>query len=150
ERSKGLIALTACLGGEVASNCLQGNLDAARTAAREFKSIFDPDHFFIELQENGLEEQKIANDHMKQLAKDEALPVIATNDCHYKMRDDAAAHDVLMCIQHGRSRNDPTRSRHQTDAFYIRSPDEMQALFKDCPEAIENTLRVREMIDFKL
>jgi DNA polymerase-3 subunit alpha len=150
ERSKGLIALTACLGGEVANNCMNGNLDGARSAIRDFKSIFEPDHFFIELQENGLEPQKLANDHMKQLAKDEAVPLIATNDCHYKMRDDAAAHDVLMCIQHGKSRNDPTRSRHDTDAFYIRSPEEMASLFRDCPEAIENTLRVRDMIDLSL
>jgi DNA polymerase-3 subunit alpha len=150
ERSEGLIALTACLGGEVASNCLQGDLDRARAAVREYKDIFAPDHFYLELQENGLAEQKIANDHMKQLSRDEGVPLIATNDCHYKLREDAAAHDVLMCIQHGRARNDPKRHRHDTDAFYIRSPDEMAALFSDCPEAIENTLRVRDMIDLEL
>jgi DNA polymerase-3 subunit alpha len=150
EHSEGLIALTACLGGEVANNCLHGDLDAARRATREFKSIFEPGQFFLELQENGLAEQKIANGHLKQLAKDEEVPLIATNDCHYKMKADAAAHDVLMCIQHGKSRNDPTRQRHDTDAFYIRSPDEMEILFKDCPEAVANTLRVRDMIDLKL
>jgi DNA polymerase III subunit alpha len=150
ERSEGIIALTACLGGEVASSCLRGDLDRARDAVREYKSIFEPGQFFLELQENGLEEQKVANGHLKQLSKDEGVPLIATNDCHYKMREDAAAHDVLMCIQHGRARNDPQRSRHQTDAFYIRSPDEMAALFADCPEALENTLRVRDMIDLEL
>ncbi|MCK6544373.1 DNA polymerase III subunit alpha [Myxococcota bacterium] len=150
ERSKGLISLTACLGGEVANNCLHGNLDAARNAVREFKDIFEPGQFFIELQENGLKEQKLANDHMKQLARDEAVPLIATNDCHYKMREDAKAHDVLMAIQYGKSRNDPSRQRHDTDAFYIRSPEEMASLFRDCPEAVENTLRVRDMVDLKL
>jgi DNA polymerase-3 subunit alpha len=150
ERSKGLIALTACLGGEVAQSCVRGDLDHARSAVRDYKSIFEPDHFFLELQENGLAEQKIANDHIKQLARDEAVPLIATNDCHYKMREDAAAHDVLMCIQHGRARNDPSRSRHQTDAFYIRSPAEMEALFSDCPEAVANTLRVRDMVNLEL
>ncbi|MCC7385720.1 MAG: DNA polymerase III subunit alpha [Deltaproteobacteria bacterium] len=150
ERSEGLIALTACLGGEVAGRALGGDLDGSRRAVQDFKQIFSPGQFFLELQENGIPEQKIANDRLKQLARDEAVPLIATNDCHYKMREDAAAHDVLMCIQHGRARNDPQRQRHHTDAFYIRSPDEMAALFQDCPEAIENTLRVRDMISLEL
>jgi DNA polymerase-3 subunit alpha len=150
ERSKGLIALTACLGGEVASSCLNGNLEQAQQAVRDYKDIFEPGQFFIELQENGIPEQKIANDHMQQLARDEGVPLIATNDCHYVHRRDAAAHDVLMCIQYGRPRNDPSRNRHETDAFYIRSPAEMEALFSHCPEAIENTLRVRDMINLEL
>ncbi len=150
ERSKGLIGLTACLGGEVANSCLHGRLDQARQATRDYKAIFDPGHFFLELQENGLEEQKTANGHIKQLSRDEDVPVIATNDCHYKMRHDAAAHDVLMAIQYGRSRNDPKRQRHETDAFYIRSPEEMSALFRDCPEAIANTQRVHEMVNLEL
>ena len=150
ERSEGLIGLTACLGGEVANNCLKGNLDVARQATREYKQIFAPGHFFLELQENGLADQKIANDAMKQLARDEGVPLVATNDCHYKMREDAAAHDVLMAIQYGQSRDDPKRKRHNTDAFYIRSPEEMTALFRDCPEAIENTARIRDMVDLEL
>ena len=150
ERSEGLIALTACLGGEVANNAIKGDLDRSRTAIREYKDIFEPGHFFLEIQENGLAPQKVANDHIKQLSKDEDVPLIATNDCHYKMRDDAAAHDVLMCIQHGRARNDPERHRHDTDAFYIRSPSEMEAVFSDCPEAVANTLRVQEMVNLEL
>jgi DNA polymerase-3 subunit alpha len=150
EKSEGLIALTACMGGEVASSCLSGDLDRARQAVREYQSIFAPDHFYLELQQNGIPEQKVANDHMMQLSRDEGVPLIATNDCHYKLQEDAAAHDVLMCIQHGRSRNDPSRQRHETDAFYIRSPYEMERVFSDCPEAVANTLRVRDMIDLEL
>ncbi|MFO0725227.1 MAG: DNA polymerase III subunit alpha [Myxococcota bacterium] len=150
ERSEGLIGLTACLGGEVANNAIKGDLDRSRTAIREYKDIFAPGHFFLELQENGLAPQKVANDHLKQLSRDEDVPLIATNDCHYKMREDAAAHDVLMCIQHGRARNDPERHRHDTDAFYIRSPTEMESVFADCPEAVANTLRVTEMVNLEL
>ncbi|MBK8010260.1 MAG: DNA polymerase III subunit alpha [Deltaproteobacteria bacterium] len=150
EHSAGLIGLTACLGGEVPKRAISGDLDGARAALREFKSIFEPGQFFLELQANRRPEQAVANDHLKQLARDEDVGLIATNDCHYKMPDDAAAHDVLMSIQYGKSRDDPTRRGRGSDEFYIRSPEEMKALFQDCPEAIENTVRVRDMIDLQL
>ena len=150
DRSEGLIALSACLGGEIPAAAKQGDVDGARRATRELKSIFAPGHFFLELQENGIPEQTIANDCLKQLAEDEDLPLIATNDCHYVMREDAEAHDVLLCIRDGRHRDDATRHRWDTDALFIRSPAEMAEAFSDCPEAIANTIRVREMIDLEL
>lgn len=150
ERSEGLIGLSACLAGEVAHHAVAADMDAARAAVRSYKQIFQPDHFFLELQENGIEDQRIANEAIMALSADENVPLVATNDCHYKERSDAAAHDVLMAIQQGRSRNDPSRKRHNTDAFYIRSPEEMVRLFSHCPEAVANTLRIRDMIDLEL
>lgn len=150
ERSKGIIALSGCLGGEIAGSALRGDLDRAREATLEYKSIFEPEMFFLELQETGLHDQKMANDHLKQLAKDTSVPLIATNNCHYKMRDDAAAHDVLMAIQYGKQRNDPTRFKRKTDALYIRSPEEMRSLFRDVPEAVDNTRRITELVDLEL
>jgi DNA polymerase-3 subunit alpha len=150
ERSEGLFALSGCLGGEAAQSCMAGDLDQARNVVREYKSIFAPEHFFLELQHTGVEEQRIVNDHLKQLASDESVPLIATNNCHYKMRDDAAAHDVLMAIQHGKSVNDPTRRRQRHDSFYIRSAEEMSSLFRDCRGAVDNTQRIVEQIDLEL
>jgi DNA polymerase-3 subunit alpha len=150
ERSRGLIGLSGCLGGEIAGSAMRGDLDRAREATLEFKSIFDPEAFFLELQDTGLPDQRMANDHLKQLARDCEVPLIATNNCHYKMRDDAAAHDVLMAIQYGKSRNDPTRFQRKTDALYIRSPEEMRSLFRDVPEAVDNTRRITELIELEL
>ena len=150
EHTRGLIGLSGCLGGEIPQHCLHDRMDEAREAARKFAALFEPDTFFVELQENGREEQKTVNDRLKELAATEKLALIATNNCHYKMRDDAAAHDVLMAIQHGRARNDPSRFRRRTDALYLRSAEEMVALFRDCPEAVENTRRVTDMIDLEL
>ena len=149
-RTEGLIGLSACLGGEVANKILHDNPDEALEAMRRHREMFAPDRFFIELQHNGRPEQDKVNDVLKQMARDEGMPLVATNNCHYMMRDDAAAHDVLTAIQFGKSRNDPTRMRRNTDALYLRSPEEMTALFKDCPEAVDNTQRITEMIDLEL
>lgn len=150
ERSEGLIATTACLGGEVPRHCKDGNMDEARAAALELKQIFEPGKLFFELQENGRPEQRLANDGLKQLARDLDLPLVATNDCHYMMREDAEAHDVLMAIGYQKLRNDPTRYRRGSDAFYVRAVEEMKGLFRDCPEAIDNTRRITEMIELEL
>ncbi|HME91078.1 MAG TPA: PHP domain-containing protein, partial [Myxococcaceae bacterium] len=98
EHSAGLIALTACLGGEVTSACFRGDMDQARRAALEYKQIFEPGHFFLEIQSNGLPEQEKANANLKQLARDCQLPLVATADSHYIRREDAKAHELLMCI----------------------------------------------------
>lgn len=150
DHTAGLIGLSGCLGGEIPQHCLHDRMDEAREAARKHAAMFAPGTFFLELQENGREEQTRVNARIRELAASEALPLIATNNCHYKMRDDAAAHDVLMAIQHGKARNDPSRFRRRTDALYLRSAEEMTTLFRDCPEAIENTRRVTEMVDLDL
>lgn len=150
DHSEGLIATTACLGGEVPQACKNQDMDTARAAVDELSKIFAPDHLFLEIQENGRPEQALANDGLKQLSEDLHLPLVATNDCHYMMREDAEAHDVLMAIGYQKLRNDPTRYRRGSDAFYVRAVEEMKGLFKDCPEAVANTRRITEMIDLEL
>ena len=150
EHSEGLIALSGCLGGEIPRAAKDGDLDHARLATREMKDIFGPEHFFLELQENGLADQRAANDCLKQLAKDEGLTVVATNNCHYVHREDAEAHDILQCIRDGKGRDDPTRWRRKTESLWIKSPDDMFEAFADCREAVSNTRRIVDMIDLEL
>ncbi|MEM6859208.1 MAG: DNA polymerase III subunit alpha [Myxococcota bacterium] len=150
ERAAGLIGLSGCLGGEIAGACASGEGDTAREAIRTYARIFDPGQFFLELQANGRTDQDAANECLKQFAEDEDLPLVATNNCHYVMRSDADAHDVLTAIQFGKARNDPTRMSKRTDQLYIRSPEEMKTLFRDCPEAIANTVRIADSIDLEL
>ncbi len=148
--TEGLIGLSGCLGGEVPNHIIHDRNDDALAALREYKDMFEKDHFFLELQDDGRDERYKANECLKQFSKDEGVPLIATNNCHYKMQEDAAAHDVLMAIQFSKSRSDPSRFRRNSDALYIRSPSEMEHLFRDVPEAVANTMRVAEMIDVKL
>jgi len=129
EHAKGLIGLTACLGGEVTSACFRGDMDHARRAALSFKEIFEPGHFFLEVQSNGLPEQERANANLKQLARDCDLPLAATADAHYIRREDAKAHELLMCIASGKTLADNKRMRHSTDRLYVTSPEEMLAYF---------------------
>ena len=150
EHAKGLIGLTACLGGEVTSACFRGDMDHARRAALSFKEIFEPGHFFLEVQSNGLPEQERANANLKQLARDCDLPLAATADAHYIRREDAKAHELLMCIASGKTLADNKRMRHSTDRLYVTSPEEMLAYFQDVPEAVYNTQRIAEMVNLEL
>jgi DNA polymerase III subunit alpha len=150
EHSGGLFGLTACLGGEVTAACYRGDMDAARSAAREYKDIFAPDHFFLEIQSNGLPEQEKANANLKQLARDVDLPLVATADAHYIQREDAAAHELLMAIASGKTLADSKRMRHSTDQLYVTSPEEMLAYFHDVPEAVHNTMRIAEQCTLEL
>ncbi|HEX4802069.1 MAG TPA: PHP domain-containing protein, partial [Myxococcaceae bacterium] len=137
EHHRGLIGLTACLGGEVTSACLRGDLDNARRAALEYKEIFEPGHFFLEIQSNGMPEQEKANENLKQLSRDCKLPLVATADAHYIKREDAKAHELLMCIASGKTLADSKRMRQSTDRLYVMSPEEMRAYFSDVPEAVD-------------
>jgi DNA polymerase-3 subunit alpha len=150
EHSKGLFALTACLGGEVTSACFRGDMDHARRAALEYKSIFEPDHFFLEIQSNGLPEQEKANTNLKQLSRDVGVPLIATADAHYVKKEDAKAHELLMCIASGKTLADNKRMKHSTDQLYITSPEEMLKAFADVPEAVHNTQRIAEQVTLEL
>ncbi len=146
ERSKGLIGMTACLGGEVTNAAYKGNLDHARAAALEYKGIFEPGQFFLEVQWNGMEEQEKANAALKQLSRDIDVPLVATADAHYIKKEDSRAHELLMCIASGKTLADTKRMRHSTDKLYVASPEEMRAYFHDVPEAVDNTQRITEMI----
>ena len=150
DHAKGLFALTACLGGEVTSACYRGDMDHARRAANEYKGIFEPGHFFLEIQSNGLPEQEKANQNLKQLSRDVDLPLVATADAHYIKREDAKAHELLMCIASGKTLADNKRMRHDTDKLYVTSPEEMLQFFSDTPEAVHNTMRIAEQCTLEL
>ncbi len=150
--SEGLIALSACLKGEVATHCLRNRPDEARQVAEWYAGLF-PDRYYIELQENTLPEQTVANERLVELARGLGLPLVATNDCHYLDREDARAHEVLLCLQTGKTISDPTHMKFSADEFYFKSPAEMAAAFHYAPMALANTLKIAERceldFDFK-
>ena len=119
-------------------------------AAEEFKSIFPDRRFYLELQENKIPEQKKANAGLLELARKLSLPLVATNDCHYLRKEDARAHEVLLCIQTGKTLKDPDRMRFSTEEFYFRSAEEMEALFSYCPESLQNTIEIAERCNLEL
>lgn len=146
----GLIALSACLAGEVPSLLLRGDEAGAEASAREYAAIFGEDNFFIELQDHGLAEQKAVNPQLARLAARTGLGLVATNDIHYIDRADAESHDVLLCIQTGKTVDDAARIRFGTDQFYLKSADEMADLFAAHPEAVANTVRIAERCSLEL
>ncbi|HEY3450638.1 MAG TPA: DNA polymerase III subunit alpha, partial [Myxococcales bacterium] len=150
KHSKGIFASTACLGGEVPQNALRGNMDKAREAALQYRAIFEPDHFFLEIQSNGMADQLKANDALKQLSRDTGIPLLATADCHYVAKEQARAQEILMAIASGKTLADEKRLRHETAELYIKSPEEMIAAFSDCPEAVANTLRIAEQCKLEM
>jgi DNA polymerase-3 subunit alpha len=150
QHSKGIFALTACLAGEVTGAAARGDMDNARRAALEFKDIFEPGHLFLEVQGNGLAEQKIANDNLKQLGRDLDIPLCATADSHYLKKADAAAHEILMCIASGKKLEDAKRLKHETDQLYLKTPDDLMRDFSDIPEAVYNSVLIGEQCNVEL
>ncbi|MFZ5753434.1 MAG: DNA polymerase III subunit alpha, partial [Bacillota bacterium] len=148
---KGLIALSACLAGEVPALLLEGKEEEARVAALDYQDIFGRDNFFLELQDHGLAEQHQVNSGLLRIARDTRIPLVATNDVHYTRRNDAAIQDILLCIQTGKTLQDQDRMRFETEEFYLKSAEEMRLLFGDYPEALANTVRIAErcQVDFK-
>jgi DNA polymerase-3 subunit alpha len=144
ECSEGLIGLSACLHGEIADLLLRGRREDAAEAAREYRRIFGEENFYLEIMENGIPEQKTANEELIRLARELSIPLVATNDCHYLNREDAEAHEVLLCIQTGKTIEDQDRMRFSTDHFYLKTPAEMIESFSYCPEAVENTVKIAE------
>lgn len=147
--SEGLICLSACIAGEIPHAILADNMDGARRLAQEYADIY-PGQFYLELQHNGLKEQKVVNDGIQQLAAELNLPLVATNDCHYLNKDDAYAHEVLLCIQTQTTMNDPGRMRFETDELYFKSPQDMEKNFGQIPEALANTVRIAEACNVEL
>lgn len=147
--SEGLIALSACLKGEVAMQCGRGRMDEALETARWYSELF-PDRYYIELQENTIPEQDIVNKRLLEVAAGLKLPLVATNDCHYLNREDARAHEVLLCIQTGKTMSDPTHMKFSVDEFYVKSPEEMAQAFSYAPESISNTLAIAERCNLDL
>jgi DNA polymerase III subunit alpha len=150
ERSRGLIGLSACLGSEVAQTVLHAGVDKAKEVAREYQSFFEPGCYFLEVMPNGLDEQAKVNDAYRRMGRELDIPVVATNDCHYVNRGDYKAHEILMCIQQGKTLTAEDRLSHKEDAYYIKSPKEMEAAFRDWPEVLENTARIADMCQVEL
>ena len=150
ERSQGLIGLSGCLASETSELLQDDRVDEARAVVDQYRNIFEPGQFFLELQENGIPEQNVVNEHLVKLAAETGLPLVGTNDIHYLSTDDYDAHDVLLCIGTGKLKADANRMRFERNEFYFKSPDEMREAFSYAPEAISNTLRIAEMVDLKL
>jgi DNA polymerase III subunit alpha len=149
KHSEGLIALSACLKGEVAMSCGRGKMDEALDSARWYSAQF-PGRYYIEIQENTLPEQDVVNKRLMEVARELNLPLVATNDCHYLNRGDARAHEVLLCIQTGKTMSDPTHMRFSAEEFYVKTPDEMKEAFSYAPEAIANTLTIADRCNLEL
>ena len=145
----GLIGTSACLKGEIPQRLMHGQYEEAKALALEYLEIFQGD-FYLEIQRHGLALDAVVNDGMQRLSRELNIPMIATNDVHYREKADAAAHEILLCIQAGKTITDVTRPKYPGDTFYFRSPAEMKNLFKDVPSAIENTLALAEKISFKM
>ncbi len=150
--SGGLIGLSSCLQGEVPYYLSQGMTDRARETALRYKHILGPENFFLEIQDNGLELQHETNRKVHELSKDLNIPLVATNDCHYLRKEDARAHDILLCIQTGKTINARDRLRFETDQLYFKGPEEMKEAFREVPEAVLNTRLIAERcnLEFKL
>ncbi len=142
--ARGLVALTSCLGGEVPKRLLRGDREGARAALAEYADIFGRGNLYVELQDHGLEEQRRINPQLVELAREARLPLVATNDVHYLRADDAQPHDVLVCIQTGKTVQDRNRLRYPGGQFYLKSPEEMEALFAELPEALASTAAIAE------
>ena len=144
QHTEGLIALTACLAGEIPRLLAQEDYAAAKASALELSEMFGPEHFYLELQDHGLPEQQPVNQGILRLHRETGLPLVVTNDAHYLTREDAEVQDVLLCIQTQKTVQDEDRMRFETSEFYIKSEEEMRALFPQWPEAADNTARIAE------
>jgi DNA polymerase-3 subunit alpha len=144
KHGKGIVCLSGCLSAEVPTRILEGRMDEARRLLMEYGEVFDA--VFLEMQDHGIPEQKRVNEGLIQLHKDTRIPLVATNDSHYTARSDARMHDALLCIGTGKFYNDPNRMKFHGEEFYVKPVEEMERIFPDHPEALENTLKVVDLI----
>jgi len=141
---EGLIALSACLAGGVQRFLMDNQYEEAKKYALRLSDIFGPERFYLELQDHGIPEQQAVNQGLRRLSRETGLPLVVTNDAHYLRREDAEMQDVLLCVQTGRTVDDPNRMRFETEEFYLKSEEELRSLFPGCDEAFENTVRIAE------
>ncbi|MBI5578822.1 MAG: DNA polymerase III subunit alpha [Deltaproteobacteria bacterium] len=142
ECSRGLIAMSACLHGEIPRRIMEGRMDQAEQAARGYLAMFGENRFFLEIQNNGIDDQKRVNAALIDMSRRLSIPLVASNDCHYLSREDVRAHDVLLCIQTGKTVHDAERLKFRTDQLYFKPASEMADYFKDTPEALANTVAI--------
>lgn len=139
--NEGLIATSACLKGRVAELSVKHSYEAAKKAALEYAEIF-PDRYYLEIQRHGIEEETLANESLIRIHRETGLPLVCANDAHYNTKEEAESHDILLCIGTGKQFNDSNRMKYEGDSFYLKSPEEMAELFRDIPEALENTEKI--------
>ena len=145
EHAGGLIACSACLAGELPRLLMAGEYDQAKAVALEMRELFGEDGYYLELQDHGIAAQQQVNAGLLRIHRETGIPIIATNDAHYLRREDAEMQDILMCIQMGKTLDDPGRMKFETKEFYVKSEEEMAALFPEYPEAIANTAKIAEL-----
>src|SRR5713101_7969353 len=150
KHSRGLIALSACLRGAVTEAVAEERYQDARENAYRLRDIFGKGNFFLEIQDQGIEIEKKVNRDLVRLSKESGIPLIATNDCHYLRHEDAHAQDVLLCIQTGKTVGDTHRMKFATDQFYYKTPDEMERVFPDLPDALSRTLDIADRCRVKI
>jgi DNA polymerase-3 subunit alpha len=150
KHAEGLIATSGCLRGEIPCALARNDWDGARRIAQDYIDMFGRESFFIELMDHGIGEQVQMNTMLIQLAREMALELVATNDVHYLKADDAAPHDILLCIQTGKTLTDTNRLKFGSDQFYLKSPEEMEAVWRHYPEAMRNSLKIAEMCNVEL
>ena len=144
EHSEGLIGLSACLAGEIPRRIINGDYEGAKAYALELSSILGEDNFYLELQDHGIADQTTVNRALLRMHNETGIPLVCTNDAHYLRKEDAESHDVLLCIQTGKTVDDENRMRYEPRNFYLRSTEEMEALFSGYPDAVENTQRIAD------
>ena len=147
QHHEGLIACSACLAGELPRRLRGGDYEGAKAYALEMRELFGEDGFYLEIQDHGIQAQKEVNEEIFRLHRETGIPLVATNDAHYIRKEDGEMQDILMCIQMGKTLDDPGRMKFETNEFYIKSEEEMRALFPEFPEAVENTARIARLCE---
>ena len=150
EHHEGLIALSGCLSGEIPYLIGQKDMDRAAAVAGEFREIFGKDHFYLEVQANGLDHQRTANAGLIEIHKKLGIPLAGTNDCHYLKKEDSHPHDLMLCLQTGKTISDPNRLRFDTDQLYVKSTEEIDSAFVEFPGAVSNTCKIADHCDLEL
>src|SRR6202522_2981563 len=150
EHSKGLIGFSGCLSGELCEELVAGRYEKARSVAQQYEDIFGKGNFFLEIQDQGLEDEKKIHEALFRLERELNIPLVATNDSHYLCGEDSHAHDVMLCVQTGAKVHDKERFRFDSDQFFVKSADEMAVVFKDAPSVLARTQEIAERCNLKL
>jgi DNA polymerase-3 subunit alpha len=150
ENSKGLIGFSGCLSGELCEELVEGNYEKARGVAQQYEDIFGKGNFYLEIQDQGLEQEKKIHEALFRLEKELRIPLVATNDSHYLCGEDSHAHDVMLCVQTGAKIHDKERFRFDSDQFFVKSAEEMGQIFKDAPGALQRTMEIAERCQLKM
>jgi DNA polymerase-3 subunit alpha len=150
EHAKGLIGFSGCLSGELCEELVAGRYEKAKSVAQQYEDIFGKGNFFLEIQDQGLEDEKKIHEALFRLERELKIPLVATNDSHYLCGEDSHAHDVMLCVQTGSKVHDKERFRFDSDQFFVKSADEMGVLFKDSPAVMERTMEIAERCNLKL